>query len=154
MITLKDSIEVKATPEKIFEWLVKRFEDKESYQAWHRDHVDIRWIKGRPLQKGSIVYAEEYLHGRLHKLKFRITKIVRNRLIEYRALFPLSIVAPGNAFLIEPKGENRCIFTAMGSLRLPRWLFEKLHKKHKSKIEATVQHMKEEGENLKKALEH
>ena len=153
MITLKDSIEIKATPDKVFEWLVQRFKDKESYQSWHPDHVDIHWIKGEPLQEGSIVYAEEYLHGDLHKLKFRITKIVPNRVIEYRSLFPLSILAPGNTFLIEPKGGNRCIFTAMGSLRIPRWLFEKLHKKHKGKIEATEKHMKEEGENLKRALE-
>jgi hypothetical protein len=153
MINLKDSIEVEATAEEIFEWLAQRLEDRESYRAWHRDHVDLRWIKGRPLQRGSIAYAEEYLHGRLHKVKFRITKIERNRVIEYRALFPLSIVAPGNAFLIEPKGGNSCIFTAMGSLRLPRWLCEKAHNKCKKKIEATLQHMKEEGENLKNALE-
>jgi hypothetical protein len=153
MIKLKDSIEVKASPEKVFQWLTQRMKDKESYQAWHPDHVDIRWIKGEPLQQGSILYAEEYLHGDLHKLKFRITKIVPNRVIEYRPLFPLSILAPGNKFLIEPKGQNSCIFTAMGSLRMPRWLFVRLHKKHKHKIEATQQHMKEEGQNLKRALE-
>ncbi len=153
MITLKDSIEISATPEKVFEWLAQRFKNKESYQAWHPDHVDIRWIKGEPLQEGSIVYAEEYLHGDLHKLKFRIAKIVPNREIKYRSLFPLSVLAPGNTFLIVPKGENSCIFTAMGSLRLPVWLFKKLHKKHEHKIEATKQHMKEEGENLKRALE-
>jgi len=154
VINLKDSIEIKATPERVFEWLVQRFKDKESYQAWHPDHVYIRWIKGEPLQEGSIIYAEEYLDGDLHRLKFRITKIVANRMIEYRCLFPLSILAPGNTFLIEPKGENSCIFTAMGILRLPVWLFKRLHKRHKNKIEATEQHMKEEGENLKKALEN
>jgi len=153
VINLKDSVEITATPEQVFEWLVQRMKDKESYQAWHPDHVDIRWIKGEPLQEGSILYAEEYLQGDLHKLRFRITKIVPNRVIEYRSLFPLSILSPGNTFLIELKGENSCIFTAMGSLRLPRWLFKKLHKKHENKIEATEQHMKEEGENLKMALE-
>jgi uncharacterized protein YndB with AHSA1/START domain len=154
MIMLTDSIEINATPERVFEWLSQRFNSKEAYQAWHPDHVDLRWIKGEPLQEGSIVYAEEYLHGKLHKLKFRITKIVSNRRIEYRSLFPLSIFAPGNAFLIEPRGESRCRFIATGSLRLPRWFFEKLHKRHKGKIEATEQHMKEEGENLKKTLEN
>ena len=84
MITLSDSIEVEATPEEVFEWLVERFKDKESYQAWHPDHVDIRWIKGGPLKEGSIVCADEYLHGVLHRLKFRIVKIVPNRRIEYR----------------------------------------------------------------------
>jgi len=154
MIKLKDSIEVEAPPQKVFDWLLQRMKDKESYQAWHPDHVDILWIKGEPLQEGSILYAEEYLHGDLHKLKFRITKIVPNRVIEYRSLFPLSLLAPGNKFLIEPKGQNSCIFTATGSLRFPRWLFKKMHKKHKYKIEATEQHMKEEGENLKRALEN
>ena len=153
MIHLEDSIEVKATPERVFEWLIQRFKDKESYQAWHPEHVDIKWIKGEPLQEGSILYAEEYLHGDLHKLKFRITKVVPNRVIEYKSLFPLSILSPGNTFLIEPQGENSCIFTAKGSLRIPRWLFKKIHKKHKNKIETTEQHIKEEGENLKKALE-
>ena len=154
MIELKDSIEVEAPAEKVFEWLCQRMRDKESYRAWHPDHVDIRWIKGEPLREGSVLYAEEYVHGYLHKLKLRITKIVPNRVIEYRFLFPLSILATGNKFLIEPKGENSCVFTAMGSLRIPRWLFERMHKNHKYKIEATEQHMKEEGENLKKALEN
>lgn len=153
MITLKHSVEIKATPERVFEWLVRCMKDKEAYQAWHPDHVDIRWIKGEPLRERSVVYAEEYLHGELHKLKFRIIKIVPNRLIEFKSLFPLSLLAPGNAFLMEPKGDNRCIFTATGSLRIPRRLFEKLHRKHRNKIESTEQHMKEEGENLKKALE-
>jgi len=153
LIILSDSIEVEATPEEVFEWLVQRMRDKESYQAWHPEHVDIRWIKGRPVEEGSIVCADEYLHGVLHKLKFRIVKIVPNRRIEYRSLFPLSLLSPGNTFDIEPKGNGGCIFTARGSLRLPRWLFERLHKRHKGKIEATKRHMKEEGENLKRALE-
>ena len=153
MITLSDSTEVEVTPEGVFAWLARRFKDKESYQAWHPDHVDIWWVKGEPVKEGSIVYAEEYLHGDLHKLKFRITKIVPNRVIEYRSLFPLLILAPGNTFLIEPKGENSCIFTAMGSLRLPRWLFERVARRHKGKIESMKQHMEEEGQNLKKALE-
>ena len=153
MITLSDSIEVEATPEEVFEWLVQHMSDKGSYEAWHPDHVDIQWIKGEPVKEGSIVCADEYLHGVLHRLKFRIVKIVPNRRIEYRSLFPLSLLAPGNTFVIEPKGSDRCIFTATGSLRLPRWLFERVAKRHNGKIEATKQHMKEEGENLKRALE-
>ena len=149
MSTLTDSIEVKATPEQVFDWLVQRMKDKESYQAWHPEHVDVRWIKGEPLREGSILYAEEYLHGKLHKLKFLITKVVPNKEIEYRPLFPLSIFSKGNAFLIEPKGENSCIFTATGSFRAGP-LFVKFGK---SRVEAVKRHMKEEGENLKKALE-
>ncbi len=149
MIKLKDSIEVNAPAGEVFRWLSQCMLDADSYKAWHPDHVDIRWIKGEPLKEGSVVYAEEYLHGDLHKLKFRFIKIVPNRLIEYRILFPMSLLAPSNKFIIEPKSDNSCTFTATGILRLPVWLC----KKHKYKSEATRQHMKEEGENLKKALE-
>jgi len=149
MITLRDSIEIEAAPEKVFGWLAQRFKDREGYQAWHPDHVDLRWIKGEPLQEGSILYAEEYLHDQLHKLKFLISKIVPNEVIEYRSLFPLSIFNPSNAFLFQPKGNNSCIFTATVSFRGGP-LFKKLAK---TIIEATKWHMKEEGENLKSMLE-
>ena len=149
MISLVDSIEIEAAPEKVFEWLVQRFKDKEAYQAWHPDHVDVRWIKGGPLEEGSISYVEEYLHGQLHKLKFVTTKIVPNKEIEYRFLFPWSIIAPRNTFLIEPKGKRSCIFTATVSFKgIP--LFKKLAK---NEIGAIKLHMKEEGENLKNMLE-
>jgi hypothetical protein len=149
METLKDSIEVKATPEQVYNWLLQRMKDRESYKAWHPDHVDVRWIKGEPFKEGSIIYAEEYLHGQLHKLKFLITKIVPNKEVYYRPLFPASIIVSGNAFIIEPKGENSCVFTATGSFRAGP-LFKKFGKRI---IDSTKQHMKEEGENLKKALE-
>jgi hypothetical protein len=153
MIKLKDSIEIKAIPEKVFEWLIQHMRDKESYQSWHPEHVDIRWIKGEPLEEGSIMYIEEYLQGYLHKLKFRITKIESNRMIQYRPLFPLSIIATGNTFNIEKKGEDSSVFTAEGCIRFPLWLFKKIHKNHEGKLKASKQHMKEEGENIKKALE-
>ena len=66
MITLTDSIEVEASAEDVYTWLVQRLRDKETYRQWHPDHVDIRWIKGEPLQQGSVLYAKEYLHGVLH----------------------------------------------------------------------------------------
>jgi len=149
MITLTDSIEVAAAPEKVFEWLAQRFKDKKGYRAWHPDHVDVRWIKGEPLREGSVIYAEEYLHGQLHKLKFIITEIVPNKEIKYKFLFPWSIVAPGDKFLIEPRGRRGCIFTATVSFRGGP-LLEKLLK---DRTGATKRHMKEEGENLKNALE-
>ena len=149
MITLRDSIEIDATPEKVYEWLVQRFQSKEDYQAWHPEHVDVRWIKGEPLKVGSVIYAEEYLHGQLHKLKFRITKVVPNKEIEYRALFPLSLFAPENAFIIEPKGKNSCVFIAIGRFRAGS-LFKRFGK---NRVESVKRHMKEEGENIKRALE-
>jgi len=153
MITLNDSIEIRANAENVFTQLVEYISNRESYKSWHPEHVDLRWIKGEPVQEGSIMVIEEYLQGYLHKLKFRITKIVPGKMIVYRPLFPLSLIATGNTFLMEQKGDNVCNFTASGRIRFPLWLFKISHKAHEGKLNASAQHMKEEGENLKKALE-
>jgi len=122
---LTDSIEIEATPEKIFDFFVRI---DENYKAWHPDdHVEFRWIKGKPLEEGAIGYFEEYLHGKLHKAKVLYTKIVPNREIEYSPLFWLwRIFWPKGTFTIEPKGES-CIFTATVCYRLG-WLSTKLAK--------------------------
>ena len=153
MITLKYSIEINASADKVFNQLVENLSNRESYKLWHPEHVELRWIKGEPVREGSILYAEEYLDGNLHKLKFRITKIVPNKLIAYAPLFPLSIIATGNSFRTVSKGENRCVFSSEGHIRFPLWLFKKVHKAHEGKLVASEKHMKEEGENLKKILE-
>ena len=148
MVTLTDSIEMEVPPEKVFNWLTN-IRDKETYQAWHHDHVEFIWIKGEPFQEGSIVYFEEYIHGKIHKLKFLCTKSVPNRLIEYRPLFPWSFFMPKNSFAMEPSGKNGCTFTATVNLRAGP-LFKKLGRK---RLDTIRQHMKEEGENLKRILE-
>jgi len=103
-VILTDSIEIKAPPEKVFNFLTG-LKDDDSYRAWHSDHVAMRWIKGEPFAEGSIVYFEEYLHGKIHKVKFICTRVIPNRLIEYRPPFPLSIFFPRNQFIIEPVEE-------------------------------------------------
>ena len=144
MIILKDSIEIKTTPDKIFKWL-KNLD--EHYKKWHPDHV--KWINETGgLDEGDVVYYEEYLHGELHKIRSKITKIEENKRIEFRNLFPISIICPKGSFIIEPKGES-CIFTTTLSFRFAK-LFSKLAK---NRIDAIKTHMKEEGENLKRFLE-
>jgi hypothetical protein len=153
MISLKYSIEINASADKVFNQLVENLSNRESYKLWHPEHVDLRWIQGEPLREGSILYAEEYLHGNLHKLKFRVKKIVPNKKIAYAPLFPLSIIATGNSFRTVSKGENRCVFFSEGYIRFPLWLFKKVHKSHEDKLIASEKHMKEECENIKKAVE-
>ena len=153
MITLGHSIEMNASADKVFNQLVENLSNRESYKLWHPEHVDLRWIKGEPVREGSVFYAEEYLDGNLHKLKYRITKMVPNKLIACAPLFPLSIIATGNSFRTVSKGENRCVFSSEGHIRFPLWLFNKVHKSHEGKLVASEKHMKEEGENIKKAVE-
>jgi hypothetical protein len=49
-VVLKDSIEIKTTAEKVFNFLTNIIDD-DSYRAWHKeDHVSFRWLKGNPLR--------------------------------------------------------------------------------------------------------
>lgn len=152
-ITLTDSIEIKTTPEIIFNFLLQLVDD-ESYRNWHpQDHVAFRWLKGKPWEEGSLVYAEEYIHGKLHKLKFRVTKVVPNREIEYvpSSRF-LRRYFPKNTFSIEPK-EDTSIFTASGTYRVG-WMVRTFAKnKLDHGLTSVRNHMKEEGQNLKRILE-
>ncbi len=152
-VVLTDTVEIKTTPEKIFNFLTSIVDD-ESYRAWHpEDHVGFRWVKGQPWTEGSKISAQEYLHGKLHKLKFKITKIEPNKKIEY---VPVSRFVrkffPKNEFVIQQKGEF-CLFIASGTCRLG-WIGKTFFKKAITEGLASLKkHMQEEGENLKRILE-
>ena len=152
-VFLKDSIQIRTTPDKVFQFFCNLVDDA-SYRAWHpEDHVTWRWLKGPPWQEGSIGYAEEYLHGKLHKSKFIVTKVIPNREISYAPLSRwIRRYVPKMGFSMEPK-EDSCIFSAKVHGRLPLLprLFAK--KRFEQGLASVQQHMKEEGENLKRILE-
>jgi len=152
-ITLTDSIEIKTTPERIFEFFIN-LSVGENYRSWHpQDHVCFRWVKGNPWQVGSIVYAEEYVHGELHKLKFVVIKVVHDKRIEYAPSNRiLRFYFPKNSFVMDKKGDS-CVFTASGTYRVG-WLANTFaRKKLEYGLSSIKKHMKEEGENLKCILE-
>ena len=150
---LKHSIIINASGEKIFNYIIHHMTDPESYRKWHNEHVNLVWLKGKPVTKGSIVYIEEYLGDSLQKLTFKFTNVIPNRLIKFRVLYPLAIFAPFNEFSIEERDKKSCIFTARGKINVPEKLFLKMHPYHEKKLFFTKRHMKEEGQNIKKALE-
>ncbi len=99
------------------------------------------------MAKGSILCCEEYLHGELHTMKFRLTQVEPTR-IEYKVLFPMSLICSNGSFLIESRGDS-CIFTATLSFRLGAVLSIFF----KERVTSLRIHMKEEGENLKQLIE-
>jgi uncharacterized protein YndB with AHSA1/START domain len=144
MITLEDSIEINTTPDVIYNWLCKL---DEHYTKWHPDHEKCINKTG-DMRVGTMLYSEEYLHGELHKIQMKITKLVRNKKIEYKNNFPMSMIVPRGSFIIRKKGKNS-VFIANIYCRGGKTL-EKIFR---SKIAALKSHMKEEGENLKAILE-
>jgi hypothetical protein len=152
-ILITDSIEIQTTHMEVFRFFLQIVDDA-SYQAWHpEDHVAFRWVKGVPWQEGSVAYSEEYLHGKLHKFKFLINKVVADREIE---LVPLTrfmrIFFPWSRFSIEPR-EGYCVFTASGVMRVGRLARLLARRRLDEGLSSVRKHMKEEGENLKRILE-
>lgn len=149
-LVLKGSIEIKTSPEKIWEFFSNL--DK-NYTIWHpEDHIVFRWTKGKPMEEGSHFYAEQYAMGKVTKYVGTIGEAVPNRKVVLKMSFPMSIVSPKFEWYIEPKGSNS-VFTDVSYLSFER-LFRTFYKKGlENLIEAHDKHTGEERENLKKILE-
>jgi hypothetical protein len=149
MISLKDSIEIHATPGQVFAWLGRM---PQEYLAWHPDHVACRVIHGSMLEVGSEMEFEEYLHGKLHSLRFRMTKVLPGKRVEFEVVgmglgaFEAQAVDDHVRFIAELKIGTKDPLIG----RLFDWIFAWLFKR---RIAGMRQHMAEEGEYLKTILE-
>jgi len=149
MITLRDAIEIKASPEQIIEFFLNF---KENFYTWHPDHVECRYLTPGPLKENSVIYFEEYLHGKLHKLKLRITLIKPNSRIEYK-----TFMGTKGIFIMKPKGTSTLFLAEMhmgSNIPVLGKIMDIIMLKLLSRqLEGLKQHMVEEGQNLKKILE-
>lgn len=143
---LKDSIEIKASPEAIFRF----FEEMESnYLQWHPDHVVYRWISGRGVKEGDVFYFEEYIAGKLLKKRVAFTRVIPNQHIEFAPTFWLmKLFLPRMLFRIQQVSDG-CRFIAEVHLRMGP-LAQRAHKKE---LEAVREHMRIEGLNIKRIVE-
>jgi hypothetical protein len=150
MITLHDEIEINASPKQIFGWLSQL--DK-NYLEWHPDHVVCKFLEGSFCQEGAIVYAEEYLHGKLHKLKMRTIRYLPSTLIEYKILG----MSGWGSFAVEPRGQGTNFIAelhfGLGVPRIDKIIDPIMERLLSSQLSAFRTHMKEEGQNLKAILE-
>ena len=149
MITLRDSIEIKVSPEQIIDFFLHF---KDNFYIWHPEHVECRYLTAGPLKENSVIYFEEYLHGKLHKLKLRITLIKPDSRIEYRP-----VMGTKGVFVMEPRGTTT-LFTAEmhvgSSMPVLGKIMDRIILKFLSRqLEGIRQHMVEEGQNLKKILD-
>ena len=98
MITLRDIIEIKTSPEKVFDFFIHF---KENFMAWHPDHVRCWYFEDGPLKEGSAFCVQEYLHKKIVTLEFHVTRLVPYSRIEYK----IPPIVKGD-FIIEERGSN------------------------------------------------
>lgn len=149
MLEITESIAIVAGADTLVDWF--RHLD-EHYLQWHTDHVKAEFVTGG-FDEGDICDMEEYLHWRLHRLKFRLTHVECGDDggvgFSYRMLGVKGILLGGSgSFKVQPKNGS-CIFTATIRLRGGRLVAGLL----RSRLQALRQHMKEEGQNLKTIME-
>ena len=153
MIVLKDEIEVKAPPSKFVEWF-SHIDEK--YREWHSEHILARYTRGTPFEEGSILYFEEYIGKPKYKFRFLVTRVEPNKRMEYRILFPYTLLNARGSFTFQQQGDTT-LFTAVVSvgwggavgrlldrifLLFGRGIFREIRR-----------HMADEGVNIKKIME-
>lgn len=148
MIRLRDSVLINVPPERVWAWLN---ELPTHYRTWHPAHVTCRYEHGDRLEVGAVLYAEEFLHNRLHRLRLKATEVVPGRALRYRGH------GFTGAFLVDP-ANSATSFTAELAfgmrLGVLGSVLDTLLRKLLGPRLATFQvHMHEEGVNLKQLLE-
>ena len=104
------------------------------------------------LEVGSKIECQEYLHGELHSLTFRISKVIPNERVEF------AVLGMGRgAFEVESMDDHVRFIAELdigSELPIIGMLVDKLFSSFfLGRIEAMKQHMVEEGYNLKEILE-
>ncbi len=143
--TLRDSVDIDAAPERVWDWLCRM---ADQYTDWHPAHVEAEWIVGTPNQVGSRMRAVEILGGHQESLILQMTNVEPPNKMEYRICGAHRLLLPGGRFLIEarPKGS---VFTAEIDVRWATLVSNLLRKR----METIRTHMRQEGESLKRLLE-
>jgi len=149
MIVIKDTVTIKTTSSDVFNWFAHL---DENYLSWHPSHVSCRYLKKNTLEVGAILYAEEYLHGKLHKLKFNLTNVIPNQGFQYRLMPGIN---GGFQFFENTKGVDVKAELRIGwDIPFIGAFIDKIMSlllfNH---IKALKQHMREEGNNLRSLLE-
>ena len=145
MRELRNSIDIDAPPERVWDWIAGL---AGHYTEWHPAHVSAEWERGAPNEVGSVLRAVENLGGHREELRFEVTAFEPHRRLEYRLLGPIAILLPGGAFTVAVSdGGSR--FVATISYRFG-WLTEHVFRRRTAMLRA---HMSEEGENLKRIVE-
>jgi hypothetical protein len=151
-IVVTESIEIATAPALLFSYLTSIVDDA-SFKTLNADNISFRWLKGKPWIKGSIAYAEKFLHGKPHRFRFIVTEILPNRYIEYKPTSRLMrMFFPKKCFTLEHT-TGGCRLISSATFRIG-WIGKKLfHMKIQSGLTSFRKYLYNEGKNLKTILE-
>lgn len=150
MISITEKTIINAPAKDIFNFLVSI---DSLYKIWHpTDHVFCRVLSGSLAKRGSRFHFLEIINGFPLYLAAKITEVRENEYLEYAPIFPFSLFKTGKAyFRIEKVSDNQCKLVAY--VEYGNKFLDKIANFF-VKTKFAEKHIREEGENMKKYLEH
>jgi len=144
---LHHSIDINAPASRVFEFFQQM---QANYESWHPDHHAFRWLRGDSVRLGTVFQFDETIHGQRQRKTMRFTEVEPGRLLAFEPTnWFIRLLMPRLMFRMEPTGEVSCRFEAEIRLRVGL-IYQKLNAKE---FDAVRQHMREEGQNLKRIVE-
>ena len=150
MISIKEETIINVPSKDIFSFLVHI---DSLYKIWHpKDHVFCKVLSGSLAKVGSRFHFLEMIGGFPLYLTAKITEIRENEYLGYVPAFPFSLLRTGKAyFQIEKISDNESRLIAY--VEYGNSFFDKVANFF-VKTASAEKHIREEGENMKKYLEH
>jgi hypothetical protein len=154
MLSFESEKVINAPVGKVSEWF--RHMDR-NYKTWHpRDHMGLRIIEGPArLQQDSVLRATERLGSRVLNYTLRVSKVISNKEIQWRATFPFNLVNLHGGFILEEM-DMKTHWTATLHYGWPIPVIGGVLDKISDRFirrEIVAKHFAEEGEYLKRAIE-
>lgn len=106
MISVVEQSCLRLPPERVWRFFVEEIEDL--YPQWHREHLCWRWLEGRPLEKGSVWFADEWVGRMGISSRFIVDRGEPERFFSYHLAFPSSLARAGGSFRMEPREDGGC----------------------------------------------
>ncbi len=151
MIVIKEETIIHASAQRVFYFLTHI---DALYKIWHpKDHVFCHSIYKKLNDRGCIFHFLETIGGFPLYLIIMVSKIEKNKYIEYKSIFPFSLFSLGMGyFSIETITQNTSKLTAYVEYGNNVRLLDKIIYFFVKPI-LVRNHIREEGENIKKYLE-
>jgi hypothetical protein len=146
MMILEVRTNINAPASKIFSFFN---EMQENYVRWHPDHVLFNWRRGCGVAPGNVFYFEEVVADEHEKKEVVFTEVAKDR---YLAFAPTDdvfrLLLPRISFEMNEGTQSTeliaQVVARMGPIAV--WVYRR-------KIRRIIQHMREEGANLKQLVE-
>ena len=111
VVTIIESIEIICSPEDLWSFIIHLNRDQK-FKKWHpKDHIRIVQFKGSLERVGAIAYYEEYLGKHHTRFVIKVAKVRKYRYIEFKPLFPISLLQFGKGYFKIDKTQGGCRFT-------------------------------------------